>query len=176
MKEIIGLFWHICLFKKGPDAVPTAGVLVQLVLIVYLLTSVFAVFFTPDYPFTIVGSVVFVVCLLVLSLSVVWMLLWFKGVAQRFLPTALALMGTDIILTFCSLPLMLALARFDGEGLENVFGVLLLLLMGWSMAITGFILHRAMNISLTQGVAIALCIMLLNNFGGQLFLPPTSNG
>lgn len=170
MKEIIGLFWDICRFKKGPESVPTQTILVELVFFSYLLTTMVAIAVSPDLEVAFLQAFFVVLVIAAATLGLVWGLLLFKGVGDRFWPTVVALVGCDVMLTVIGLPLILVLNHFPFEGSADLLGGLLILLMGWSIVVGGFILHRALNTSLLLGSFVSFCIMLSSNTLASFFM------
>lgn len=164
VNEIISLFWNICRFKKGPESVPTQPFFVMVVFLGYFLATFAAVGASADLKVSFFAAFLMVLMIAGVTFGLVWVLLTFKGVSNRFLPTILALVGTDVVLTVLGLPLIIALNYWSPEGLTDVLGGLLILLMGWSIVVGGFILHRALNMSLMQGSFISFCIMISSNY------------
>lgn len=162
MRKIINLFWQICLFRAGPEQVPTASVFVALVIGVYLITSIAA---TALFESTLGGNVAKAALAVLVSsavqISIFTLLLLFKGVMSRFMATLVALLGSDILLTLIgtavlSLISFLNAQAIGGELAIQITRIFMTALVIWNLAVTGFILHRATNTGLFLGNAIAL--------------------
>lgn len=164
MKEIIALFWDICRFKRGPESVPSEPVFVGLVFLSYCLTTLVAIGVSPDLELSFFAALLVVVVTVTTTLGLIWVLMFFKGLTNRFMPTVTALVGADVVLTVLGLPLILALEYLSFDGVTDLLGGLLILLMGWSIVVGGFIFHRALNMSLMQGSFISFCIMISSNY------------
>ncbi|PCI45988.1 MAG: hypothetical protein COB51_08215 [Moraxellaceae bacterium] len=164
MKEIIVLFWDICRFKRGPESVPAEPVLAGVVFLGYLLTTLVAIGVSPGLELSFFAAFFVVVATASVTLGLVWVLLFFKGVTNRYIPTVIALVGADVVLTVLGLPLIVALEYLSFDGVADLLGGLLILLMGWSIVVGGFIFHRALSMSLMQGSFISICIMVSSNY------------
>ena len=82
----------------------------------------------------------------------VYGVLSFKGVASRFQQTFTAAMGTDVIVTCCSLPLVLLVGNVPENSPIAALGtILMFVIFVWDVLIKGFIFHHAFNVSPLQG-------------------------
>lgn len=158
------IFWDICLFRRGPDALPYG---ISLLIIIGLI----------NYLFVLTGiwgtgaGVVAVLKGAALILSVllfVYILLRARGVSERFVQTGCAVLGTSAIVSFCSLPFVLlswglqSVGYGGSQGVYTVLFVLVLSLYMWSVAIDGWIFSAAMNISRGFGLFWAVLVELVN--------------
>ena len=162
MKKIIPLFWQICLFRAGPEQVPTASVFTALAVAVYLITSITATFFfEPALGGNILKAALAVLVGSAVQISIFAMLLLFKGVMSRFVATLVALLGTDILLTVMAMVILGLISFLGGQATLGELAIqstriFLITLVIWNLAVTGFILHRATNTGLFLGNAIAV--------------------
>lgn len=157
MKSIINLFWGICLLRQSPAVVPANGAFVALVVGGNLLVSLAVSLSFEDNPgfgSTITGIIVGYA----VTASLVWLLLGAKGLRDRFLTTIAALFGCDLVITAC-FGVALPLVNLLGPS-AAAFAFLVFLM--WSVAVVGFILHRALDVRLAIGIGLALGMSLLS--------------
>ena len=181
MIKIIHFFWQICIFKKGPEQVPTAPVFVAVVITAYLLVSVLASLFEPALDGNIIKAILVVLVSTAVQLSIFTLLLLYKNMFSRVKETLLALLGSDTLLTLIGIAI-LAVHDFlngnleSGEPAIQVSRFALTALVVWSLAVTGFILHKATNTGLFLGNAIALGSLITAQIVViEMFLPNISN-
>jgi hypothetical protein len=167
MKSILNLFWQICLLRQSPALVPSEGWFVALVVGANLLCSTLvSLGFDAQVGLLriansiVVGQAVTAV-LMLLALAA-------KGLTARFVTTLTAWFGCDLIITACFalvLPVASALGPF---ALSMTF----LMVLIWSVAVAGFILHRALEVQLAIGIGIAMAMSLLSVSAAQLAIAP----
>ncbi|MCG8312194.1 MAG: hypothetical protein MI976_03175 [Pseudomonadales bacterium] len=160
MKAILLLYLQICRMRVGPEEVPAVTSLTFLTLLAYMLLTFVARISIGDLPIDYSAASFGVItgfwCLLVYAV------LSFKGVANRFQQTFTAAIGTDIILTCLSLPLVVLATRLPSESpLVQLAAVLWLVIFVWDVLIKGFIFHRAFQVSPLLGNLFALMVNLL---------------
>ncbi len=88
-------------------------------------------------------------------------LLSFKGVRQRFPATMAALLGANAVILVLMLPLQVLLVEMDDSPLRVLLEAAFFAAFLWWLAIAGFILHRAANVSILQGAAITFGVEIL---------------
>jgi hypothetical protein len=146
---ILRLFLDLCLFRKGPEDTPASPFLLALTLLGYALVGLLILSFQtgPDV------ALLQVVVEGGLNLAFLRVLLGVVRKPHRFVQAAIALMGTDALISLLALPLLLA------QGVAAVGGMVhlpLLVMMVWNVAVSGMILGRAISRPLSVGVAVAL--------------------
>ncbi len=161
--NIIQLLWNICLLRKGPDILPYS---VSLFIIVTLINYAFVlagVWDVNNLGLTALkgGSLILV------ALFLVYGLLYFRGIAERFVQTATAIFGTSAIISLGSLPLvaiswLLQTSGVEASGIHMLLFTLVVFLYIWSVAVDGWIFSNAMNISMGFGLFWAILLELVN--------------
>jgi hypothetical protein len=96
--------------------------------------------------------------------GLVWIMLSWAEKAERFVTTITAIFGCDLIIT-AVFSLLIPVTGVLGSAVASV---LLLLFLVWSVAVAGFILHRALETRFGSGVAVALGISLMSVILGQV--------
>lgn len=157
MKSILTLFWQICLLRQSPATVPTPGALVALVVVANVACSTLlalGLYTEGTVTQTLAGILVgqaTMAALVMLALSA-------KNLGDRFVTTVTALFGCDLIIT-AGAGLLLPLSSMLGQTAVNV---VFLMFLVWSVAVTGFIMHRALQVQLAIGIGIGMAISLMS--------------
>lgn len=160
MQQILFYFWQLCLLRESPEKLPNNPFVVGIVVAAYLLIALFSVALSQSDQslYGIVGSVVIA---LFLQAIFIWLLVVFKEVAYRFVATLAALLGTNTIMLLILLPVNLTLLNAENESLKLLANSFSWVCLGWWLAIAGSIYHKATNISVLQGAAVAFMTELL---------------
>lgn len=169
MGPIIRLFWLLCLMRVGPEQVPTVKPFVVLVTVGFVVTNLVIIALAGGEVPQALGNLSVWFAVVVGGL---YFLLAFKGMLHRFTATYTAILGQDIMITIISSPFVFLLLLGDGGSAKEFASGALLFFYGWSLLITGFILHRAMNVSLLLGFFIAFALFFSSQFvDAMLFMP-----
>lgn len=151
MKPILAVFWNICLLRRGPELVPTHPLFVGAVVVADVLASFFVGlrFAGADItPMQIATSTFVSIATLA---AATWTALTLRGVIGRFPATITALFGCDLLFTllaFITVSLVGGINSPIMMGIGALIGV-------WSIAVNGFILHRALNVTVFVGIFLA---------------------
>jgi hypothetical protein len=170
MLKIALYFWQMCLLRVGPEKVPANLPIVSMALGVYLVIAFISINVTrPSLTLgALVGSLLIGV---LVEVGLVCSILWFKKFMGRVIPTLTSLFGTNAIILLFLMFINLFLMKSDVPALEMLAESAFWVIFFWWMAIVGFIFHRAMEISIFQGVAIAFTLELLTNLASQALFP-----
>jgi hypothetical protein len=163
MKAIFDLFWQICLLRQSPAYVPTFGWFVALVLIINVISSTLVnVGFGAET--SVLEALTGVIVGQTVTAGLVLLALSMRNLAPRFVTTVTAIFGCDLIITAC-FGLVLPLATQIGQMAVNLVFVAFLI---WSVAVAGYIMHRALDVQLAIGIGVAMGISLLSVMFSQL--------
>jgi hypothetical protein len=160
MKPILAVFWNICLLRRGPELVPTHPMFVGGVLVADMLVSFFVGLQFGD-ALTPMQVATRVIVSMATTAAAAWMMLSMRDVIARYPATITALFGCDLLFTLLS-AVLVPLASSDATAVKA--GIIDLIVI-WSIAVNGFILHRAMNVTVFIGILLALGTAFL---GGAL--------
>lgn len=163
MKPIFELFWQICLLRQSPAYVPTQGSFVALVLIANAIASTL-VSLGPETELTVLDILTSVIVNQTVTALLVLLALALRNLTGRFVATITAIFGCDLIITACFalvLPISLMLGQI-------ATGLAYLMFLVWSVAVAGFIMHRALGVQLAMGIGVAMAISLLSVTVSQL--------
>lgn len=99
-----------------------------------------------------------------LGLLFCYFALYLRSFGGRFLQTATALIGTDIIITAVAMPLSLAVVRQLEAGAGELAPELalgLLVVTAWMLAVVGGIFRHALNLPWLLSLAVALAYVIV---------------
>ena len=181
MTAIAFTFWRICLFKQGPETLPASNFLLALVILMNAMVSwVASVMLEPliinQEDLSSLGvdaaaepaSGFTVLSLVIVSLAsttaLVWGTLSLMSHKDRVARTLMAIFGADVILTVLTAASVYFGALFDSI-ITQLAGIGMFL---WTVAVYGFILHRALSVSMGMGIAAGLFIMIFTIAIGQV--------
>ena len=152
---ILKLILDICLFRKGPEDVPASLILLVLALLGYVLVGLLLLAFQAGLGMALVQ----IVTEGALSLVFLRLLLWTANKPHRFVQAAIALTGSDALISLLALPLLSA------QGIEGFAAVLYFPLLGmmiWHVAVFGMLFGRSISKPFPVGIAVALLYTLLS--------------
>ena len=176
MTAIVSVFWRICLFKTGPDVIPAnnflLGLLIALNIVISWSATMLLQAVVPISPEVTNqmdaqelaalsdGFLLFARVLVSLASTgaLIWGLLNLMSHGARTNKVLCAVFGCDIILTTLTF-----VTVYIGQTLLPALGQFAMLgTFLWSLSVTGFILHRALEISWGFGIAASLFIMIFS--------------
>jgi hypothetical protein len=146
-------FVDIALHRRGPQDLPASRFLLGLVLIAYALVSALALFVISATR----SDVILVGIELIVDLGVVYLVLKVFEKTRRFLQTAIALVGTGVVLSLINVPLLQWDEMLQAPPTElTTPRLLMLLLFIWSLDIAGHIVSKALGKPYIVGVSIVV--------------------
>ena len=152
LRAIVDPFIQICLLRRGPQDLPFSGILLAITLIAHTVMSVLLSTVALSATRALLSGVVDTVLLVVLTGA----LLYAQRRNTRVIQTLTALAGTGAIITLAALPVSGWLHGADQAAGEGGFAVLLLLILtGWSLAVTGHIFRHALSVPYFLGLVLA---------------------
>lgn len=163
---LLQLFLEICLFRKGPQDVPTSGFLLRLVLAVYLILGMLLL--APDAGW--VQAALQTAVEIVMNLVLVAVLLSTANRLSRYQQTATALLATDALISALGLPPLQLLA---GSGAGPLAALLWMALVAWHVAVMAHIVRHALSQPLGVSFAVAVLYTVVS-FQLMAFLFPAT--
>jgi len=155
MQQLLIFFIRLCLFREDPADSPKAPAFLATVVVIYALLS-FTILMLGDgmAPSSLVTAIALG---LGIEAGATIALLRFRNVVQRFIPTMSALLASSALLNLVMMPVTM---------IAELLGTAMLALVGWValfwwVAVAGFILQRAANLSFGQAAAFAFTIQLV---------------
>jgi hypothetical protein len=151
-------FIDLCLLRRAPQDLPASNVLLGLTLGADLLVGLMITIATGlSVPSGLVQALADILVMLVL----LRMALVLTRRSERFVQTATALLGSGAVIGLLAILPVGLVAGGEQTGQSELAAMLFLVLLVWSILVTGHILRHAFDIKLGQGAAIAIIYNLL---------------
>ncbi len=146
-------FVEICLFKAGPEDVPSSHWLLKITLLIYFMVGVVISRIDSAWDASLFTSLTDMLVMIV----VIGLLLQFRGFKSRFQQTLTAMAGTGSCLGIVGIPVVLLFHQVnEQERLSSYAMLLMIAVMFWSLMVTAHIFRRSLDIK--PGVAAMLTI------------------
>ena len=158
MKSIFQLFWRICLFRDGPETIPASNVLLLLTLFANAALNIVVQLAWGGENVTALRAFTIAIVSLAGTGGLVWFVMMLMSLTTRLPQTLTAIFGVEVILTSLSALLLLS---SDALG-TSVTRFVITMLTLWSLAVYGFIFHRALNIHIGFGFGMALFVVIFS--------------
>ena len=161
LQLIFHYFWQLCLFRRHPAELPGGHSNLLVIALMYGLIVICAS--ALSYPSrSLLTTISMVVVGLTIQVSLIFIMMWFKGFIDRTIAVIGNLLGASALMTCLLLPINLILLQGTPGLVVSVADALTWLWLGWWLCISGYILARSINISIVQGAFIAFLIELLS--------------
>lgn len=158
MVRLLNTFVDICLLRVGPQQLPASISLLVATLAAYVMVGI--VLARPLLPG--LDPRLFAAIDTLLLLGFIWFALSFKGYYRRFIQTATAFAGTNVLLNAIAWLLLSWQARLAAQGVANELPALLLLAhLVWHVAVISNIVRHALSVSLAWGWGISLLYLFV---------------
>jgi len=155
MKTLLNHFVDLCLLRKGPQDMPFSP---QLLVVITLLNILVGLVMIVDVRTGVLSALAESLFDSGLMLVALYFALQSQNRRARFMQAATALMGSGLLLGLLALPLISWSRNPDSA----MAGLLLLILILWSMVVMGHILRHTFEIGLAIGVGLAFVYTLLS--------------
>ena len=165
MFALVQLLTQICLFRRGPEDLPSSQVLLAFLLIVNVLLSV--TLNTTVQGSTILSAATLVVASLAGTAGLVWLLLNFTNYGARFMQTFTALVGVDVLLTIVTAVIALFTLQDDGP-VTGIGNFALMAVLIWNLSVYATIFQRALEVHAAIGLGLALMVVIFSVAIGQI--------
>lgn len=153
MHRLILVFVDIALHRRGPEDLPSSQFLFLIILGSYFFVGLFVLQIRESFS----QALSLVLFDGTLYLFFVWALLGICGYLSRFIQTATALLGTEILLNLIVAPLLLWIEIIGDAASPPILPALLFsLIIFWGIDIAGFVLSRALQLTYFVGVLVMI--------------------
>lgn len=150
-------FVELAMLRIRPQDLPAHPLALQLSVLLAMIVSMIGLM--ANYSFA--GAFARSVLALAVSAAFVYGFLLLQDKRSRFNQSFCAICGASTVIYLVALPLMPYFAPDENGNYNSVFVVLILLLDGWSLIVTGFIFRHSFDIPFGRGIALALLLMFL---------------
>lgn len=147
LKVLFFAFYEMCRLKKRPQDIPASKNLLTICVLFYSGLSIFIADLYQETELAVLSSIIELGLILLFS----WALLQASGKAVRWLQTATALIGTNLIINILALPAYVLVSFKDLNELGSSsgpqsFGLLVLAALAcWNIVIMAHILRHAIE-------------------------------
>ncbi|MCU7852873.1 MAG: hypothetical protein KZQ80_11715 [Candidatus Thiodiazotropha sp. (ex Monitilora ramsayi)] len=163
MKSLINTAVDLCLLRMGPQDVPASQ---TLLLVSFVLNFIVGVLMVIGFKADLTRAFLETLFQIVLMLGALYLALNITKRLSRFNQTATALMLSGLLLGLMVLPLVI----WNQRSQSTESGLLILVLMFWSIVVLGHILRHTFEMPFNIGVASAVIYTLLSwNLTALLF-------
>lgn len=171
LRAIADPFIQICLLRRGPQDLPTSGILLALALAAHTLLAV--VFFAV-YE-SVVKALLSGALDTVLLVALTGTLLYVQKRNARLIQTLTALAGTGAIITLVLLPVSWWILGVGPETRQGGFAVILLwMVVVWSLAVAGHIFRHALSAPYYVGLVLAIVFAVISFAVSRALIPPSA--
>lgn len=162
MRALWAQLWAICRMRQGPQDLPSSPAVLLLVLLLDGLISFLLQRYAEAYALTTIVGLVGLA--LALDALVLLALLHFKQAQAWWQQGLIAIYGSDVLLSLLAAPLVLASVQWAQSSLLPALAVLQMLLVGWGLAVRGFIYFRLLRLGIFQANMLSFTLFLLTVF------------
>lgn len=157
MKFVLSTFFNICLLRRSPEYVPTHTGFVGIVIGADMLLQL-VLFLRLNEQATTPGAITYIVVTSAAMAALTWFLLFLRRLDARFPATVAALFGCDFLL----MVLLSVLLLFTGTAETPLTMSVLAFVAIWSIAVSGYILHQALQVTVFVGILLAIGTSLIS--------------
>lgn len=147
------LFFDICRFQKGPQDIPYSPALLSASIAAYSAVGFLMIYIDSSWFSAVLQTATGALLLL----GFVKILVGVTRKPGRFLQTTIALFGTDALISFIALPVIVGLST--GRLSLMAFGAMIGLMI-WHWLVTGHIVRHVLSESFSFGLGIAFLYIL----------------
>ena len=153
MGTLIHPFVRICLLRMKPQDLPTSGTLLALVLVAHTIMGVAIAAVDLRFAQALAAGVIDTALMCGLTTG----LLMLRTLRERTVQTLTALAGAGAVIGFVAYPVSLWLhGAYEANEPAPALGVLLLAVLGWSLAVSAHVLRHALSAPFYVGLLISV--------------------
>ena len=153
MGALIYPFVRICLLRMKPQDLPSSGTLLALVLVTHTLVGVAVAAINLRFGQAVAAGVIDTALMCALTTG----LLMLRTLGERTVQTLSALAGAGTVIGFVAYPVSLWLhGAHEANETSPALGVLLLAVLGWSLAVSAHVLRHALSAPFYIGLLISV--------------------
>lgn len=152
--KLIRFYIDLCLFKASPAELPASQWLLRLTLFAYFIIGTGIGFIDSPMMISVASSLADTIAMVV----VLWFLLNFRGMLNRYQQSLTALAGAGCCIGIVGIPVMLLFSQVDvKDQMTSYIMLLMIALMFWSLMVTAHILRKSLDIK--PGTAAVLTVV-----------------
>jgi hypothetical protein len=166
MPALIKQFFYICLMNKGPQDLPWSHLLMHVTLMAYLISGVLSMLATTPFDQALLVMLADLAVLLLYA----WLCLKAFNKTPRFVQTVIAMAGVGTFFQIIAWPLM-AYIDNQAEAAASGISILLLLIVGWNLAVYAHIFRESFNVRMLSAFVLTLTYAVITVSVRQLLFP-----
>lgn len=150
-------FWRILLLREPPHTVPFSHPLMGCVLLLHLLSGI--VLLSIGLPLD--GALLSAALSTLLLVAASWLLLTLFRRGARVVQSVTALAGAELLLNIIGLPVNYWFVAVEKSN-AGPPALLMVVLLGWNVALIAHVWRHALDVSKLQGVLYAIAYVILS--------------
>lgn len=166
MPSLIKQFLYICLMNKGPQDLPWSRGLLHVSLLAYLFSGFLSMLATTPFDQALLVMLADLAVLLLYA----WLCLKAFNKTSRFVQMATAMTGVGAVFQIIAWPLM-AYIDNQAEAVAPGMSLLLLLIVGWNLAVYAHIFRESFNVRMLSAFVLTLTYAVITVSVRQLLFP-----
>jgi len=166
MSEFLRLIWDICCLRRGPQDLPYAPLLLGVLCVA---TLAFAAIVSRE-----LGTVLIEVLALAVYLGALHTVLRVRGLANRFVQSAIALIACALVFDLILTPMQLMVGHSKAPQPSPFQGLLVLGILAtiaWKVMVDASIFRHSFNVTFALGLCIALAWLIFIVYVNYLLMP-----
>lgn len=167
MKHLMQAFWQILVLRGSPQSMPHSSFLLGILLVLHLLSGIAFGALSQPLGESMILAALGTTLVVVLS----YLLLTLYGVLNRLVQTMIAIAGCELLIGLMSLPFNVWFTAVDKSN-AALPALVILLLLGWNVAVVGHIWRNALGVSKWLGLLFAIGYVILTITLASLFGAP----
>lgn len=157
-KRLLGLFFELCLMKKGPKDLPNSSALLTLVFCLYFLAGTVLLSSSLVVTEALMQSLIETVLLGVF----IYLLVSFFSIKNRFNQAITAIYGSGAFITIVSMPFIFWMQSLTASnGSTGIVGLIVFMLVCWSFIVMAYIIRETIE----KGFAVSLLLTFCYLYG-----------
>lgn len=171
MLALIRFYWHVCLFKQGPQDSPYSKSLTVMAALVLATILISQVVVSDGQPKVGLNQVIMLVIVLISGISVYTsIILALVNLTNRIIQTLTTILMTQCIVHALAFPLVFVMPQFSKEELYQgnnalismVYVMLVLFLNVWQLMINSYIYQHALGKKFITGLMVSFGLLAFN--------------
>jgi hypothetical protein len=172
MKALIEAIRDVCLLRRGPQDLPYSPALLHA-----LAALSFVISLAVASRLAEVGALLLPLAVALGALiGLPYLALKLAGREARFVQTAIALLGCDVLFTLLYVPVAFGIGELPEQGqqmtgVQRLLALLSLGLIAWQLAVRGHILRHALELPMRVGLLVAVVFFAIEYVVSTVFWP-----
>lgn len=156
---VVRTLMSILFLKRGPQDLPYSQTLLQLLVLLYVVSGIFALQSTLGME-TAAANMILDVLIILLYTRIVLTAL---NRRPRFTQTACAMIGIGIVFHVIALPVLMQQGVGDAEQvISGTISLIMLLLLSWNLLVFAYIYQHALGVGITNAILLSFALFFIS--------------